>query len=69
MKFYKTFAVPTFLYCCQTSILGRKEERKVQTTGMKFLRNIKCYSLLDNKRNEEIRQEFLINETINEYRR
>ena len=72
MKFYKTVAVPTFLYASETWTLGKGEEKKIQAAEMRFLRSVQGFSLLDRRRNIDIRQDLKIqslNETIKEYKR
>ena len=56
-KFYKTVAVPTFLYASETWTLGKRDVRRIQAAEMKSLRGTQGCSLLDRKRNEDIRRE------------
>lgn len=55
LKFYKTIAVPTLMYASETWVNTKKIKNKIQTAEMKFLRNTLGCSLLDKKRNSEIR--------------
>lgn len=48
LKFYKTLVVPIFLYCCETWILGKREERMIHAAELKFPRSVQNYSLLRN---------------------
>ena len=38
MKFYKTVAVPTFLYASDAWALGKRDVQRIQAAEMKFLR-------------------------------
>ena len=38
MTFYKTVAVPTFLYDSETRALGKRDVQRIQAAEMKFLR-------------------------------
>ena len=57
MKFYKSVAVPTFLCASKTWNLGKKDVEKIQATKTKFLRGKQGRSLLDRRRNDDIRRD------------
>ncbi|KAJ4451110.1 hypothetical protein ANN_02550 [Periplaneta americana] len=70
LKFYKTMAIPTLTYGSETWCMTTQMKR-IEAAEMRLLRPIAGYSLLDHKRNEDIRQELNmpnIIETITEYR-
>lgn len=71
LKFYKVMAVPMFLYGSECWTLRKSEERKIEAAEMRFLRSIAGYTLLDNKRSDDIRKElgiFKLTEKIHQYR-
>ncbi len=55
LKFYKTIAVPTLMCVSKTWVNTKNIKNEIQTAEMKFLRNTLGCSLLDKKRNSEIR--------------
>ena len=72
MKFYKTLVVPTFLYGSETWTLGKRDVQRIQAAEMKFLRGTQNYSLLDRRRNEDIRRNLNIvslHQKIEDHRR
>ena len=60
MKIYKTVAVPTFLYASETRTVGKRDVQRIQAIEMKFLRESQGCSLLDRRRNEDIRRDLNI---------
>ncbi|KAJ4438978.1 hypothetical protein ANN_14932 [Periplaneta americana] len=71
LKFYKTMAIPTLTYGSETWCMTTQQMKRIEAAEMRLLRPIAGYSLLDHKRNEDIRQELNmpnITETITEYR-
>lgn len=71
LKFYKTMAIPTLTYGSETWCMTTQQMKRIEAAEMRLLRPIAGYSLLDHKRNEDIRQELNmpnIIETITEYR-
>ena len=59
-------------YGSETWVIEKKDEQKIQTAEMKFLRSVKRCSRRDHIRNEEIRSYlyiFAVNERVKEYRR
>ena len=72
MKFYKTVGVPTFLYASETWTLGKRDVQRIQAAKMKFLRGTQGCSLLDRRRNEDIRRDLNIaslHQKIEDHRR
>ena len=57
IKFYKTMAVPTITYGSEVWVTSKKQEQRIQTQEMKFLRRVKGCTRLDRIRNEDIRRE------------
>lgn len=71
LKFYKVMAVPTLAYGSETWTLTKKQQSKIQTTEMKFLRNVKGCTKRDLITNENIREEleiFNINERLKDFK-
>ncbi|KAJ4447240.1 hypothetical protein ANN_09244 [Periplaneta americana] len=71
LKFYKVMAVPTLAYGNETWTLTKKQQSKIQTTEMKFLRNVKGCTKRDLITNENIREEleiFNINERLKDFK-
>ena len=71
LKFYKTIAVPTLLYGCETWVLSKPDESRLQASEMRFLRRTYGCSREDRLRNTEIRKQlnvFSINEKVSESR-
>lgn len=64
MKYYKVMAIPSLLYGCESWVLKKNEERRIEASEMKFLRYVAGYTLLDKKRNEDIRKELKIDSII-----
>ncbi|KAJ4431286.1 hypothetical protein ANN_19883 [Periplaneta americana] len=60
LKFYKVMAVPTLTYASDNWTLNRADRRKIETAEMKFLRSIAGVTILDRKRNEDIRKDLNI---------
>ena len=61
MKFYKLWlSIPAFLYASETWTLGKRDVQRIQGAEMKFLRGAQGYSLLDRRRNEDIRRDLNI---------
>ena len=60
LKFYKTVATPILKYGCENWILNRKDNRKIEATERRFLRPLAGFTLLDHKRNTEIRDNLKI---------
>lgn len=72
IKFYKTMAIPCGIYGSESWTITKMNERRIQTSEMRFLRRAAGYTRMDRKRNTEIRQELGVedvNEMIREYRR
>lgn len=72
IKFYKTMAIPCGIYGSESWTITKMNERRIQTSEMRFLRRAAGYTKMDRKRNIEIRQELEVedvNEMIREYRR
>lgn len=64
-------AVPMLLYGSEFWTLTKSEEKRIAVIEMRFLRSIAGYTLLDKKRNEDIRLElniFNLIEKLTEYR-
>ena len=57
MKLYKNVAVPTFLYATETWALGKTDVQGIQAPEMEFPRGMQGCSLLDRRRNEDIRHD------------
>lgn len=67
LKFYKVM----LLYGSEFWTLTKSEEKRIEVIEMRFLRSIAGYTLLDKKRNEDIRLElniFNLIEKLTEYR-
>jgi hypothetical protein len=47
LKFYKTIAVPILIYSSEASVLSKREESKIQSSEMLFLRSVKGRSRTD----------------------
>ena len=62
MKFYKTMAVPVLMYGSETWVTKSQYQKRIQSAEMKFLRYVKNYTLEDQIRNSEIRDELGIYE-------
>lgn len=60
LKFYKVMAVPTLTYASENWTLNRSDRRKIETAEMKFLRSIAGVTILDRRRNEDIRKDLKI---------
>ena len=60
MKLYKTVAVPTFLCASETWPFGKRAVQRIQAAEMKFLRGKQDCSLLERRRNEDIRRDLNI---------
>ena len=55
-KIYKSVIRPVLLYGTESAALRREEERRLEVTEMRMLRNICRISLKEHKRNDEIRK-------------
>ncbi|XP_045462511.1 uncharacterized protein LOC123672460 [Harmonia axyridis] len=55
VRIYKTCVRPIMTYGIETRAENAETKRQLRTTEMRVLRHIAGYSLLDHKRNEEIR--------------
>lgn len=64
LKFYKTMAVPMLTYGCENWTVNRSDRRKIEAAEMRFLRPLAGYTLLDHKRNEDIRGELQISSIL-----
>lgn len=60
LKMYKVMAVPVLLYGSESWVLTRKKSSNIQASEMRFLRAVKGCSLLDQLRNENIRNDLNI---------
>ena len=72
LKFYKDLAVPMLLYGSECWTLNKELIRRLEVAEMKFLRFVAGYTLMDKKKNEDIRRElkiFNLTMKIEEYRR
>ena len=71
LKFYKTMAVPTLMYGSEVWSLTTTQYKRLEAAEMKLLRPVAGYTLLDHKRNEDIREEINITSVVDkiiEYR-
>lgn len=57
LKFYKVMALPALLYGSENWVLKKRDESRIEASEMKFLRYVAGYTLMDKKRNDEIRTE------------
>ena len=53
-------AISTLLYGSETWTLKKTDETAIQSSELKFLRNVKGYSIMDKIRNEDIRKKLKI---------
>lgn len=71
LKFYKTMAIPTLMYGSEVWSLTTTQYKRLEAAEMKLLRPVAGYTLLDHKRNEDIREEINITSVVDkiiEYR-
>jgi hypothetical protein len=54
LKFYKTIAVPIFIYDSEAWVLPKREESKIQSSEMLFLRSVKGCSRIDRIKHDDI---------------
>jgi hypothetical protein len=57
LKFYKVMAVPTLVYGSENWAVNRADIRTAEAAEMKFLRYVAGYTLKDQVRNDNIRQQ------------
>jgi hypothetical protein len=70
LKFYETISVPILIYGSEAWVLSKREESKIQSSEMLFLRNVKGCSRIDRIKNDDIRQElsiFTLKDKIKDY--
>jgi hypothetical protein len=60
LKFYKTLVIPTLLYGSETWTLTESQLKRLEAAEMQLLRSLAGHTLLDHKRNEDIRKKFNI---------
>ncbi|KAJ4447044.1 hypothetical protein ANN_09033 [Periplaneta americana] len=60
MKFYKVMAVPTLIYGSESWTTTKKEESRIQSAEMKFMRYVRRYTKADKIKNETIRSDLNI---------
>jgi hypothetical protein len=60
LKFYKTLVIPTLLYGTETWTLTASQLRRLEAAEMRLLRPLVGHTLLDHKRNEDIRKKLNI---------
>ena len=66
-KFYKVMATPMLTYGSETWTITKKDQSRIQSAEMKFLRKVKGCTLEDQIKNSEIRKElniFCMNDRI-----
>ena len=71
IKCYKVTAVPVLMYGSENWSLNRSDKRKIEVAEMRFLRPMAGYTLLDNKRSSDIREQFgifNINDKLTQYK-
>ena len=71
LKFFKVMAVPLLMYGSEAWTIGRREESRLQSAEMWFLRAVKGCTRLDRIRNDDIRAELRmqpLNAKIKSYR-
>jgi hypothetical protein len=64
LKFYKTLVIPTLLYGTETWALTASQLKRSEAAEMQLLRPQAGHTLLDHKRNEEIRKKLNIENII-----
>ena len=64
VKTYETVIRPALLYGAELRTLRKKEERMLATTEIKMLCRIMGVTLLDRRRNEDIRRELKVDEIL-----
>jgi hypothetical protein len=60
LKFYKTLVIPTLLYGSETWTLTAFQLKRLEAAEMRLLRPLAGHTLLDHKRNEDIRKKLNI---------
>lgn len=60
MKFYKVMAVPTLIYGSESWTITKKEESRIQSAEMKFMRYVRRCTKADKIKNETIRSDLNI---------
>jgi hypothetical protein len=51
LKFYESIAVPMLIYGSEAWVLSKREESKIQSSDMLFLRSVKVCSRIDRIKN------------------
>jgi hypothetical protein len=67
LKFYKVMEVPMLMYGSENWAMNREDRRIVEAAEMEFLKCVAGYTLKDQVRNDNIRQQlgiFNLNDTI-----
>jgi len=60
IKLYKTMAVPSLMFGSETWVDTKRNQSKIQSAEIKFLRRVKGCTILDQIRNDDIREELTI---------
>jgi hypothetical protein len=56
LQFYKTMATPVLTYGSESWVPSQKDNSRMQSTEMKFLRRVKGITKLDRIRNVDVRK-------------
>lgn len=69
VKFFNTVAIPVLMYGNEIRVMSEKDKSRIQAAEMKFMRSTLGFTILDKKRNTDIRQELKVEPLLDTLRR